>query len=579
MSRSAEPQRPAGAGAGFSLIEIVVSLGILSLILVAVLPQLVVGIQATDAARGVSQAKGVAQGQLERMRHLPFHIARDAGDYRDVLDYYFRNLNAGAAPACTSGSKLVVPTAASTGYVAPGSTRCSYEPSSGAFYRTVTTTQAVAGMSGYTTVIDAQFLSGATPPVAVTPPVGYNSQTTGKDSPAAAQLGVTVTVLQHRRGLVKPITSYTQIAKRLPSTSRVRSEADARVLDIGSVKADRVPVSLSAGVVNLAAGVSFASTAAANLAATTAGLATGETGEGASRTLSAPPAVDAATTVGPAGTLAGAGCAYACWGASSSPQLALTAANGIPTVGSSTAPAQVLLADTTNDVLSFGNAASDADYKTELKLDPPLVRMDTTAPPVGSGLSGCAVGAGGASAYVSAGGYLTTTSSSSTSNVESCVVGRATAVELFPTTFAPHGVVKLELTQASVQCLVQGSTHTATVAKDYAAVVSYWDGNGYTTAATVAPGQTTDALDSVPLTTSVGGGMTLGDYISSWSALTSDQVVTVSSSGLARVQVPGVVKIVSQPVRALAGTPGSDDDTSAVSLTVGALSCKAQDAR
>ncbi len=576
MSRSPEGKGSRRDG-GFSLIEVIVALGILSTVLVAILPQLVTGIRATDLARGVSQAKGVAQGQLERMRSLPFHIARDAGPFRDVLDYYYTNTTGAAAPTCTNAAGYVAPTTASTGYVAAGSTRCSYEPGSGAFYRVVSNVAAAPGLQGYTMVVDTQFLSGATPPVPVTPSAGYNSQTTGADSPAASQIGVTVTVLQLRRGTLRPVTTYTQIAKRLPSTNRVRAEADVRAVDLGSVTADRVPLSLSAGMVSLTGAVSFASTAAANLAATSASLASGDNSSGASATLSAPPARSAATATRSAGGLATGGCALACWGATTLRAPAMAAVDAAPTVGSATDPAQVLLADGANDVLSFGNTAAATGYRPDLKLSLPLVRMDTTAAKVGSELAGCGVSSSGTGAYVSASGYVTT---AATPAVDSCVVARTTPIELFPTTFAPHGVVRVELTRASVRCQVQGSSHTPTATTDFSAVVSYWNGAGYTVAATVLPNQSTDQLDAVPLSTSVGDGMTLGDYVSSWSGLTSSQVVTVAASGRAQLKLPGIVKIVSQPVRTDATSlTGENDETSAVSVTVGALSCKAEDAR
>lgn len=579
MSRSAEGRHGSRQDDGFSLIEIIVALGVLSIVLVALLPQLVVGIQASGTAREVSQAKGVAQGQLERMRNLPFHIAPAAGNYVDVLDYYYRDRIApGTAPVCMTGSTYRVLTPGSTGYV-DGGARCDYEPATGAFYRTVSTVGDSSGMSGYTLVVDTQFLSGATPPLPVSPLTGYDTQMTGKDSPASSQIGTTVTVLQNRRGTIRPVTSYTQIAQRLSSTNRVRSEADVRVVDIGSITEDRVPLSLSAGLVNLTGAVSFASTAGANLAATSANLATGEQGSGASSTLSAPPNVITANNPAVPGSLSTGGCSYACWGQSSVPGLSLSADNARPTVGSTVSPAQVLLSDATNSGISFGNSLG-AGYRLELALAPPLVRLDSTVAMGASGLSGCAVSTTGSLSHLSASGYLRTTDQDTTSEVESCAVARATPLELLPTTFAPHGVVRVELVKASASCLVQTSAHAATASYDYGAVVEYWNGTGYTTAATVVPGQTSDPLAAIPLTTSVGNGLTLGDYISSWSTLTLNQVVKTQTAGVAQVKLPGIVRIVSQPVR-----PDPDptvlpgDPTSAVSLTVGALGCKTEDAR
>ena len=427
-------------------------------------------------------------------------------------------------------------------------------------------------------MVDTQFLSGATPPVPVSPLGTYNTQTVGKDNPASSQIGVTVTVLYARRGTLRPVSSYTQISERLSTTSRVRSEADIRVLDVGSVTTGNVPLSFSAGLLNLTGSVSYASTVTSNLAATSAGLATGVQGAGASSTLVAPPSLTGTAVTGLAGQLSTEGCAFACWGATSLPGFSMSAEDGLPLAGEPATPARALITDLANDGFSFGNGDA-ADYRPGLALVPPLVRMDPSIASGPSGLSGCGVGATGASSYLSASGYLKTTDTDLTGIVESCAVARATPVELFPTSFAPHGVVRVQLERARANCLVQGSAHTATTAFGYKAIVEYYNGTGYTTAATVVPGLTTDPLASVPMTTSVGGGKTLGDYISSWSSLTADKVVDVHVAGVTQVKLPGIVKIASQPVRTDAASPSGFDDSSVVSLTVGALSCRAEDAR
>lgn len=580
MSPSAESRGRARRDEGFSLIEIIVALGIFSIVLVALLPQLIVGIRATGTARVVSQAKGIGQGQLERMRHLPFHIAPAAGDYVDVLDYYYPDLDTpGTTPTCKTGTAYNLPTTGWSGFVAAGTAaRCDYEPATGAFHRTVEVVAAQSGITGFTVVVDTQFLSGATPPVPVSPLSGYDTRTVGRDNPASSQIGVTVTVLYDRRGTLRPVSHYTQIAERLSTTSRVRSEADVRVLDVGSVTADKVPLTFSAGLLNLTGSVSYASTVNANLAVTSAGLATGEQGSGASRTLEAPPSLTTTASSEPAGVLSVGGCSYACWGGTSLPGFAMSAENGLPTAGTEALPAQVLLSDVTNEGLSFGN--SIAGYRPALDLSPPLVRMDPSVSSGPSGLaSGCAVGATGTSSYLSASGYLNTTDTNLTGEVDSCAVARAKPVELFPTSFAPHGVVRIELERASARCRVQGAGHAASTSYDYSAVVKYFNGTDYTTAATVIPGLTTDPLESVPLTTAVGGGHTLGDYISSWSSLTGDKVVDVHSAGVAQVNLPGIVNIASTPVRPDAAAESGLDDNSVVSLTLGALSCRAEDAR
>jgi hypothetical protein len=144
-------------------------------------------------------------------------------------------------------------------------------------------------------------------------------------------------------------------------------------------------------------------------------------------------------------------------------------------------------------------------------------------------------------------------------------------VVLFPTSFAPKGVVRVELEHASARCRVQGNAHTASTSYDYRAVVKHFNGVDYTTAATVVPGMVDDPLEAIDLSVSVGGGKTLDEYVASWSALTADKVVDERSSGVTQVKLPGIVKIASESLRA--------DDGSVVSLTLGALGCRAEDAR
>lgn len=583
MSRSADGRArlSKGSDGGFTLIEIIVALGIFSIVMVALLPQLVSGIRATSTARIVSQAKGIVQGQLEEMRHLPFHIAPAAGDYVDVLDRFYPDLGTGSTPACMTGAKYALPNVSWTGFVADVTgRRCTYEPASGAFFRTVEVVPPADGITGFTMVVDTQFLSGDTPPVPVSPLTGYDTGTVSKDYPASSQIGVTVTVLYDRRGTLHPVTSYTQIAERLASTTRVRSDANVRVLDIGTVTADKVPLTLSAGLLNLTGSVSFASTVKASLAATSAGLATGEQAAGASATLEAPPSVAMTDKAGSAGTLATFGCDYACWGATTIPGLAMSAEGGLPLAGTPTVPAQVLLTDLDNGGLRFGAVSSaSGGYRASLDLVAPLVRVAPAATAAPSGVAaGCVAGSTGASAYLSASGYLRTTTAETTKEVESCAVARAATLELFRTGFAAHGVVQVDLVQASARCLVAGATHSPTTSYDYRAVVRYWNGTGYTVAATVVPGQTDDLLAAVPLATPVADGRTLGDYIASWSSITSSTVSVTSAAGAVQVKLPGVVKIASQPVRRNAEDTGPDE-VSVVSATVGALSCRAEDRR
>lgn len=589
MSPSPEPQRrranQAAEDQGFTLIEVIVALGLVMTLMVAVLPQLIIGLRSNDLARLVTQAKGVTQGQVELMRNLPFHIAPAAGDYIDVLDRYYRDLTPpGTTPVCTTASgEHATPATTWNGYVGPTSTRCGYEPQTGAFYRHVAPPS--TGPESFWVVTNTQFLDNATPPQPVTPPTGYSTQTVGKDSPPASQVGVTVTVLYDARGTLHPVSTYTQIAGATPTPVRAQGQVTAAALDLGSTTGEGLPLTLAAGLLTLSSSLSHASTASVNLAATSAGLGTGDRASGASYSGTAPPTVDHVASTAFPGMLSG-DCLLACWGTTALSAVQASAGNGLPNAGSSTAPLQALLQDKdpAGRVLSFGTTAV-AGYRGGLGFGNPLVRVDDDSP-LGAATTACGPASGG---YLGAAGYLRTTAEDATvepRTVETCGAVRSATVDLFPTDLAPGGLVKLTLTAAHARCRVTGTAHTPTATYDYDVTVKFKvrsedDDDGETDGyrkVRVTPSATTDLLAAVPLTTPVGGGRTLGDYIESWSSITPDRVVTTAAGGTAQVNVPGVVNIVTKPVRPGTG-PGATDPTSTVSLSLGAVGCLAQDAR
>jgi Tfp pilus assembly protein PilV len=573
VSRSADGVwhvRARSRDGGFSLVEVIVALGVLMIVVVALLPQLVVGIRATGTARLVTQAKGVAQGELERIRNLPYYISPDAGDYRDVLDFYYRNLSVpGVSPACTIAGRYAVPQAGWAGYVSETGTRCAYEPATGAFYRTVRPVPAGSGIGSFTLVVNTRFISGDTPPQPVTPRTGYDTQSTLRSEPSSQQVGVTVTALYADRTTLRPVSTSTQIADKPTGTTRVRGEVSVTTLDVGSATTGNGPVSLSAGLLNLTSSLSYASTVKASLSGTSAGLSTGEQASGALSIVAAPPTSVATVKTAGTGSLLTTGCDLACWGSTMLDVPALSADQGLPNAGTAAAPLQALLTDRTNNGVSFGNGVATT-YRPELDLAPPMLQLDPSGTATASGvLPGCVSGGTGTSSYVAASGYLRT----DLSTAEACGVARASSISLFPTAFAPRGVVLIELRRASARCLVQKASPTVGATYDYEAVVRYWNGTAYSPPFTATPATTTDPLDAVNLaTTSVGGSKKLGDYIASWSMLTGTEVVKAQLAGVANVKLPGVVTITSQPVR-------DGDPTSVVSVTVGALSCSAEDLR
>ena len=170
MSRWSERWWPsARKDDGFSLVEVVVALGILMVLVTALLPQLVVGIRSTSTARLVTQAKGMAQAELESMRNLPYHVSYDAEDgaIRDVLDYYYTNLTGSDRTAEAEGLRRRTASSSRPSPDGPATsrtaTRCSYEPEWVPSTARVRKVQAAEGISAFTIVTSTQFLSGEHP--------------------------------------------------------------------------------------------------------------------------------------------------------------------------------------------------------------------------------------------------------------------------------------------------------------------------------------------------------------------------------------------------------------------------------
>jgi type II secretory pathway pseudopilin PulG len=559
------------------LVEIIVALGVMLTVMVAVLPQLVVGLRSAGTARLVTQAKGVAQGELERMRGMPYNVGPSAGPYVDVLDIYYPDLTPPTAtPACvgTSGA-FNQPQTSWTGYVPSGGARCSYEPQNGALYRSVRPAVSAPGLGPFVVVTASQFLSAAVPPVAATPPAGYNTLHDATDVPPEPQIGVTVTVLRSEHGKLRPITTYTQIHRRDSNVERLHVEANLKAVEVRSVTADGGPLAFSAGQLNLVGSLSNAVTVSANLTATSASRSSGVQQSGATAAVVAPPSATLATANGAAGSLGG-GCTYACWGNTMLGPIAVTAKDGYPTAGSRIAPLQTMVTGSTNSGFSVGNS-DQSEYLSKLELLPnaqPVSVDTTTQRPSGLSPTTCAAGSGGTQdSYVTASGYLQTQAAS----VESCAVARTSTISLFPTNSAPKGVVRIELQNASANCRLDSKVASSSFG--YAATVQYWNDTIRQYVSVPIIKGALNPLALVPLSTQVGGGRTLGDYIESWSSLTDAQVTSVKTAGEVSVTLPSVVSITTKPVRTDPTAPDGVDPSSALSLGIGATSCSAKDSR
>ncbi|MCL8027636.1 type IV pilus modification PilV family protein [Nocardioides bruguierae] len=587
---------------GFSLVEIMVSVGILVVVLVATLPVILSGIRGNATSRELTQAKSLALGQLEQMRNLPFHVAPDAGDYIDVLDRYYTDLTTPAtAPACTDADgDAVAPTSASDGFVAAGATRCSWEPD-GAFYRRVITDAEDGDLDGWTVVVATQLLSDGTPPTVVVPASGWTTQVVGRDARPASQIGVGVTVLRTGATLA-PVSSWTQISRTRQAATRLRASVDVTTLAVGTstpTVTGEVPVNVDAGRLQLATGLSYASTASGTASSVAADVGTSLTGRGATADVVAPPAATVAAQGAGESSLGASGCQLACWGGTQTTSLAARVAEALPGLGSALSPVGATLASPSSSGTALGVGAGTGSlllYRDGLALTGRLVKMTSATVPSATG-SDCSVSTSGGSVRLSATGWATSTATDDTTDpsaVEACGTARAGTVQVLPTTFAPEGILQVDLTGAAARCRVAGTGHAASTTAAWSATVRRWTPTGYVavtpTTPTTTQASTTDALEAIDLSTvPVGTYGYLDDWIASWSALTVGETTRTASGGAAEVTIPGVITLRTQPLRKQVDSDGAvvtdeagqpvAEPSSTLSVTLGAVSCTAQDDR
>jgi prepilin-type N-terminal cleavage/methylation domain-containing protein len=181
--------RKKGAGLhrahGFTLIEIIVALGIFSILTVGMIPLIAAGLQGSSSAAARTVGRATAVKAMERIRGLPYFVSFGSVPRRvDLLDLYFPTLT---------------PPSGGTGY------------SSGTYTTTCTSSStapaclALPGASvapeGYTTVVTAQFVDEADATTVKPPPAGYAwDSTSGADAPPTQLLDMSVTATWTHRG-------------------------------------------------------------------------------------------------------------------------------------------------------------------------------------------------------------------------------------------------------------------------------------------------------------------------------------------------------------------------------------------
>jgi len=578
---AASRRRRENRDGGFTLLEVMVAIILLGIVAAGVVPLLVGTLRAANAAKLNTQAKNLAQAQVERMRNLPFHVAQSAGPYIDLLDIYFHDLSNGTDSKCGTGAG-------------------SYSAATYTCVNPVGLSQ-----SGYTITVASQFLDKDRN--VITPPSGYNSQSSsGLDVPPANTIGVTVTVRWSQSGgASKSFSTFTEISNAptgLPQTvAKVRDDS----LVLSTAKDDSASPTLlkwEGGVVNADTSLSTGATANAQVQGALTSYSSGYSSTAqASGTLIAPADQNSFTTVTGSPT-AGQACAVdfvACFGNTQVSNVTGQASNGLPLVATASSPATAALSRNGSYGFWFSNVpvgsvqnkltsllVQDASNVPTSSSPTQLVREVQSSPAAGYNVA-CG-GAGVANSnvdYMTSTGYVSTTGGSSHS-VTSCATATTRRIDVMPTSFAPNGVVQVTLNWADMSCTTSGGSGAASVSPFFNAIVSYWsqdanNGAGGYVPLTVSNGQATDPLAASLLTVGAGGAVVynqngtvlyLGQYIKSWS---SGVFAGGSQAGgtIARGDL-SVVNLTTVPTR-----DSDPDGRSSINVTAGQLSCLAEDNR
>lgn len=543
---------------GFGLVEIMIAMTIFAIVSLSTAPMLIGGLQAGRAAQLNLQGKALAQERLELMRNLPFHVARQNGQYLDVLDIYFRDLQP-------------------TGALAPGDT-CN----GGRSYDGSTWTYSCAirdlgtDYPGFRQVVRATFLDFQRNTVRPPTSPAYSSQVAGVDAPVSTLLGVAVTTTWSQGAKQSSYTLRSQITNAQPAESALRASLGAKALSVTSSLSNGDVLQFEGGLLDSEGSLTTGSSASLSVVAARAGLSSGLAKSGALLSLTAPPLAQGSSPTGTGQMLDGT-CALACFSQTAvTGNQDVTVALGQPQVSSAGDPVLGSLRRTGSNTyrgFSYNNA-------TSAELDPQLRLAGTMV----------SAGVGSTTEVLSGAGYLDATGTGANA-VRSAGTVRLPVLQLFPTDFAPQGVVQVTLGQASLSCTSGGGA--GSVVADWAGEVRYWQQTGVDSAGTatgsyvshaLAPGaaalplpEQTAVLKADPAVSGLApGDVPLSRWVQSWSALTNSASAVESSGQRSTGKVNAVVSLLSAPTRLVGGLV---DETSAVNLSVGALSCHAEDNR
>lgn len=603
MLRKFFDRRLRASDEGFTVIEVLAALTVFAIVTAGAVPLFVTGLRASLASKFETQAKNLAQERLESMRNLPFYVVSSTSsatpgcwsdpertnpldpatntvqcDYKDLLDTFYRS-------AVTQGTLNATTGTPTGGYVGNVAGRSSDEAEAGLaapYYRYVLDPVPDFEQGRFSQVVLSQFLDESRIPVV--PAITYNTQNSNTDFPPSRLLGVTIITRWKVGSLSKTYVTFSQIAEGSsePTVVTVTSEATALTLRSGVDFANTTHVEALAGISKAQATLAGSASTSTYAQGGYAALVPGQRMDGAYKTASTPPFSTSSGGSSGVSLLANvlgdpSGAQY---------QAALlreTRTSNVTVSTSSTEPAVPFSAPGTS--FSTGSlSAEDTPLLPDLVFNNGATRQLTDTSNGGMyalhPLENLAwVRGSGPQNAADGGTSVKTSSASGTHSAESQARASAQKVHLLPTVFAPDGLVRIQLSQARLNCKSPSPQVTGT----FSGIVEYFRSTPLGGEYVSVPFSNLTGGASLPSPSSIQVSTLpshlLSDYISSWTILSAPTVTTGSGESANAVSgsLDGIVRVTTKNTRI--GQGGAPDDASAVQLRVGILSCSAEDKR
>jgi prepilin-type N-terminal cleavage/methylation domain-containing protein len=556
-------RRRIGGEGGFSLIEVLVALSVFTVIAIASLGVFVGAARGVQRSRMDTQAKNLTQATMESIRGLPFYLAASVSTSPDLFRTYYKGTTSTYNATSTSTSGYVPATGARD--TSKG------DPAVGAFYRTVI--PSVAGYSGFSQRVAVQLLNGAG--TVMTSP-SFDSFSTGSlGSEPTQSLSAIVTTLWTFQGSTKTLSVTSRVSEGPAKAASVTLQGRLTALRVSGILPLAHEFVAEAGTISLDGSLSSRSSASAVAEGVDGVVADITRQDGAQGSSSSPSgSVSNTSPQGPLVLTDSDGTVVANLASSQLSGVSTAITSGQPSAGSSGSPVTATMMGTTGPTPFNVTNRPDTGTSTHLQLlSQPMIALQSTAT--------------GSTAAITGSGYIGSNGGSSHSAVASLSSYINGTLDIFPTAFAPNGIVQITFTSGSMSCSsAAGASPQAVASVSYGATLSYLTYNASTgvyayVSKSLTQSNSSDPLAGVDLNTQVGVDGTgapilLGDYIQSWSSMTNSAFNTAaqssSSTNTSAVSIPGLITLSSKPLR-------QSDANSNIGVAIGVGSCTAGDQR